>query len=89
VAELYRTDADALQLNNLVDNPNYASVKERLAKLMTEWTDATGDSVPAEISKDFFDRESGERLKIKEQDYRRTPAGWDRDASRVNAPGPR
>lgn len=89
VAELYRTDADALQLNNLIDDPNYASVKERLAKLMTEWTDATGDSVPAEISKDSFDRETGESLKIKNNAFRGTPAGWDRDASRVNAPGPR
>ncbi|MFO1483490.1 MAG: sulfatase [Verrucomicrobiaceae bacterium] len=87
--ELYRTDADALQLTNLADDPDYTSVKQRLAKLLNEWTDATGDSVPAEISKDYFDRETGERLKIKEQDYRRTPPGWDRDAIHVNAPGPR
>lgn len=89
VAELYRTDADALQLNNLADDPNYASVKERLAELMTEWTEATGDSVPADLSKDSFDRETGESLKIKNNAFRGTPAGWDRDASRVNAPGPR
>lgn len=89
VAELYRTDADALQLNNLVDDPNYASVKERLAKLMNEWTAATGDSAPADLSKDSFDRETGESLKIKNNAFRGTPVGWDRDASRVNDPGPR
>ncbi|OYW73457.1 MAG: heparan N-sulfatase [Verrucomicrobia bacterium 12-59-8] len=89
VAELYRTDADALQLHNLIDDPNYTSVKARLAKAMDEWTDATGDSAPAELSKDSFDRETGDKLKLKEQDYRRTPAGWDQDASRINAPGPR
>ena len=87
--ELYRTDADPLQLQNLADDPNYASVKARLAKLMNEWTEATGDSAPADLSKDSFDRETGEKLNLKEQDYRGTPAGWDKDASHVNAPGPR
>jgi N-sulfoglucosamine sulfohydrolase len=89
VAELYRTDADPLQLHNLIDDPNYASVKARLAQVMNEWTKATGDSAPADLSKDSFDRETGEKLKLKEQDYRRTPAGWDKDASHINAPGPR
>lgn len=39
---------------------------------------------PNGISKDYFDRETGERLKIKEQDYRRTPPGSDREASHVS-----
>ena len=88
-AELYRTDADPLQLQNLADDPNYTSVKARLAKLMTEWTEATGDSAPADLSKDSFDRETGDKLKLKEQDYRGTPAGWDKDASHINTTGPR
>ncbi|MFC5455001.1 sulfatase [Prosthecobacter fluviatilis] len=87
--ELYRTDADPLQLQNLADDANYASVKARLAKAMTEWTTATGDSAPASLSKDSFDRETGNKLKLKEADYRGTPAGWDKDAAHINAPGPR
>jgi N-sulfoglucosamine sulfohydrolase len=87
--ELYRTDADPLQLHNLADDANYASVKQRLAKAMDEWTTATGDSVPANLSKDSFDRETGDKLKLKEADYRGIPAGWDKDAAHINAPGPR
>jgi len=38
----------------------------------------------------MFDRETGESLyKRKDNSYRGTPPGWDRDASHVNAPGPR
>ncbi|WP_078813686.1 sulfatase family protein [Prosthecobacter debontii] len=88
--ELYRSDADADQLTNLASDPNYASVKVRLAKLLDDWTEQTGDSAPADISRDMFDRETGESLyKRKDNSYRGTPPGWDRDASHVNAPGPR
>jgi N-sulfoglucosamine sulfohydrolase len=87
--ELYSTDADPQQLNNLTADPNYAADKEHLAALMDEWIKATGDSAPADLSKDGFDRTTGESLKIKNNAYRGTPAGWDREASHVNAPGPR
>ncbi|MEN3943734.1 sulfatase [Prosthecobacter sp. SYSU 5D2] len=88
--ELYRTAADADQMSNLADNADYATVKARLAKLLDEWTEQTGDSVPADLSKDSFDRETGNQLfKGRDQSYRGTPAGWDRNAAKVNAPGPR
>lgn len=87
--ELYRTADDPAQLNNLVDDPRHAEVKGRLAGLLRQWRDATGDSVPEEISSDFFDRETGEQLKLKPAEYRRDPPGWDRDAIHVNASGPR
>jgi N-sulfoglucosamine sulfohydrolase len=87
--EFYRTDADPQQLNNLAADPNYASEREHLAAIMKEWINATGDSAPADISRDGFDRETGKSLKIKNGAFRGTPAGWDRDASHVNAAGPR
>ena len=87
--ELYRTADDPAQLNNLAGAPQHAEVKERLAGLLRQWRDATGDSVPQELSSDFFDRETGEQLKLKPADYRRDPPGWDRDAILINAPGPR
>lgn len=87
--ELYRTAADSEQLENLADNPDYASVKKRLSMLLDRWVDETGDDVPENISKDAFDRETGESLKVGKDAFRGTPAGWDRGASKVNAPGPR
>lgn len=88
--ELYRTAADPNQLSNLANDPDYASVKARLAKLLDQWTEQTGDSAPADVSKDMFDRETGESLyKRRDTSYRGTPAGWDREAAKINAPGPR
>jgi N-sulfoglucosamine sulfohydrolase len=87
--ELYRTAADPDQLLNLATDPNYTSVKSRLANLIDQWTEQTGDDTPAKLSQDGFDRESGESLKIKKNAYRGTPAGWNRNASRTNHPGPR
>jgi N-sulfoglucosamine sulfohydrolase len=89
--ELYRTDGDPDQMRNLATDPNYASTKAILAKLLDEWTEATHDSAPADLSKDTFDRETGKPLlsgKERKLVPRGTPAGWDRDAARVNAPGP-
>ncbi|MCW0217116.1 MAG: sulfatase [Prosthecobacter sp.] len=88
--ELYRTAADPNQLSNLASNADYATVKARLSQLMDEWTNQTGDSTPADISRDMFDRETGESLySRKDTSYRGSPAGWDRDAVHINAAGPR
>lgn len=89
-SELYRTDADPDQLQNLADDPNYASVKARLASLLDDWTQVTGDSTPEHLSPDAYDRETGERLKGKKGPPERgTPAGDDKDSAHLNAPGPR
>jgi arylsulfatase A-like enzyme len=91
--ELYRTDVDPDQLRNLANDPNYASTKAKLAKLLDEWTEATHDSAPADLTKDSFDRETGKtllpRVKGRAPTPRGTPAGGDRDAIHTNAPGPR
>jgi arylsulfatase A-like enzyme len=90
--ELYRTQADPLQMKNLAADPDYASMKERLAKQLDAWIEATHDSAPADLSKDTFDRLTGKSsLKGKERRNaaRGTPAGADRDAAHINAPGPR
>ena len=89
--ELYRTAVDPEQLENLADNPDYASTKARLSALLDQWMDETGDDVPAELSRDAFDRETGNSIARKgkaKKDYRGTPPGWNRNAARLNAPGP-
>lgn len=92
IEELYQTSSDPLQMRNLANDPDYISTKERLAKLLDQWSKDTHDSVPANLSKDTFDRETGKSIlkgKGRKDALRGTPAGWDREAARVNAPGPR
>ena len=50
--------------------------------------DETRDSVPDSISRDSFDRQTGERLKGVKK-YRGVTPGEDRKADQTNAPGPR
>ena len=88
VVELYRTAGDPNQMKNLAGNPEFAAVQKRLAKLLDQWADETGDAVPEQLSRDSFDRETGKRLG-KGEGYRGTPPGGPRDAIYVNRPGPR
>lgn len=87
--ELYDVSDDPNQLKNLASDPEHAEIKQRLEKAMERWMDETGDSVPTDLSQDSFDRESGNQIHKKEKDYRGTTPGEDRNASTVNAPGPR
>lgn len=88
--ELYRTADDPDQLQNLAESPAHAATLKRLRAVMEQWRDETADSAPATPSTDGFDRVTGERLHpARDTRYHRTPAGADRDAPRVNAPGPR
>lgn len=87
--ELYRTAADPDQLNNLAADPDYESVKARLSTMLDQWVDQTGDDVPEKLSPDGFDRITGKPLAKKGRPVRGTPAGWNREASKINAPGPR
>ncbi len=90
--ELYRFDLDPEQLRNVADDPKYAATRAHLISLLDQWAEETHDSVPDDLSPDTFDRETGKSLlKPNERKLapRGTPAGWDRGATRVNAPGPR
>lgn len=87
--ELYRTEGDPNQVNNLVDWAEHEEVKKRLAALLDRWVDETGDDVPEKLSADTFDRESGQALKKRSKALLGTPAGEQRRAAFVNAPGPR
>ena len=85
--EFYDLKSDPHQLNNLAGNAEFAKQQKELAVTLGTWIDETHDSVPMDISHDSFDRETGKALKTK--DYRQTTPGEDRNASTVNAPGPR
>jgi arylsulfatase A-like enzyme len=85
--EFYDLKADPHQLNNLAGNAKFAAQQKELSSMLAVWSDETHDSVPKDISRDSFHRETGKALKIK--NYRRTTPGEDRNASSINAPGPR
>lgn len=87
--ELYRVVNDPDQLENLVNGSAHAAALRRLREVMTQWREETADSVPANPSQNGFDRETGERLFPKQDtSFYGTPAGSDRDAARVDQPGP-
>ena len=87
--ELYRTSDDPLQIRNLAGDPEFAAVQQRLSAALDQWIRETGDSVPNDLSRDAFDRETGDSLKLKPDEYRGSTPGQDRDAAGINAPGPR
>jgi len=53
-------------------DPAFAETKQRLSKLLEQWVEETGDSVPKDLSRDSFHRETGDRIASKEADYRGT-----------------
>ncbi len=87
--ELYLCEKDPHQLNNLAGDPAFTETKQRLSKLLYQWMEETGDSVPKDISRDSFHRETGDRIAKDEADYRGTTPGEDRGATKINAAGPR
>lgn len=87
--ELYFTADDPDQLRNLAADPAHSAVLGRLRGLLAQWSESTGDTVPERLSRDSFDRATGLPLKQVRANFRGTPAGSERHADRINAPGPR
>ena len=88
--ELYDTADDALQLNNLANQPEWLARQEELHRILKQWMNETGDSVPASLRRDGFDRREGTRLSqpdVVTADF--IAAGEDRNADQINNPGPR
>jgi len=89
--ELYFTPEDSAQRTNVAGDPAGAVVLARMRALLDAWAEETHDSVPDDLSRDGYDRENGLALRQGKNKrwFRGTPAGWDRDAAHVLAPGPR
>lgn len=87
--ELYQYRKDSHQLTNLATDTKYADVKTELRKLLDVWAEDTGDSIPKNLSKDSFDRETGKQIRRKAVEYRGLTPGEDRTAAKINASGPR
>ncbi len=87
--ELYNVRKDPHQLDNLAGNPQWKQVETELLAVLDRWSEETHDSVPAILSPDTFDRETGAALRPKPAAPHALTPGEDRNADRVNAPGPR
>jgi arylsulfatase A-like enzyme len=85
--ELYDVAADPHQLRNLAGKPAHAEVQLKLAKLMQQWQETTGDTVPKKLTPDTFDRTTGTR--IVKGTPRGTAPGSEKNADRINNSGPR
>lgn len=92
--ELYFTPDDPHQIRNLIQDVRHASTLEELRGTMNRWQDETGDSVPEDLSPDYFDRlggylDSATGQRIQGERVLGTPPGADRRADWIDAAGPR
>jgi hypothetical protein len=62
--ELFDVKSDPLQLVNLASLPSYQEKLKEMRMLLKKWQYNTGDSVPENITHDWYDRETGKALKI-------------------------
>lgn len=84
--ELYNVKKDPHQLNNLAGNKADKKTETRMAALLTQWQEETGDTVPEKLTPDTFHRETGDR--VLKTTPRGTAPGTARKADHVHASGP-
>lgn len=87
--ELFMNSKDALQLNNLSGQPEYKSIEKQLKNVLSQWTEKTGDTTPANVKPDGFDRVTGrgvEGFKARTEDW--GYAGESTKSHLINHKGP-
>jgi hypothetical protein len=60
--ELYDVESDPHELINLAGDPRFAEVLGGMRRALSEWKQGTRDVLPADLSPDEFDRETGDPL---------------------------
>jgi arylsulfatase len=83
--ELYDTSKDPYQFTNLVELKEHRGVLRHLRKAMDQWIEQTGDTIPADPTKD---RKYTRGLKPRPARKRGTLPGAKRNATAINHPGP-
>jgi len=82
--ELYQVSDDPLQLNNLAGKEEFHEILAEMEGLLDDWTDATGDTVPADPTRD---RQMIDGKKDKNHKHREFP-GKSKGATEITASGP-
>jgi len=57
--ELYRNDNDPDQFNNIAGLQEYGKILARMRKTVAEWMRETGDNIPDNLTKDWYERVPG------------------------------
>lgn len=84
--EFYDLKKDPGQRRNLVLEEAYASKLREARLLLRNWQEETGDTAPANLTPDWYDRETGKPTAKKGQ--RGEMPGASRNAGKINRPGP-
>jgi len=90
--ELFNVSDDPHQIRNIAEDPEHHKVLEDLRKLMDEWQDRTGDTIPSldKATPDRYDRRTGRPIHGESGRPRGgIVPGQTSGASRINDPGPR
>ncbi len=82
--QLFNVKNDPYQFYNLADNVKYKSEFELMRKLLGQWVEETGDSVPKNPTKDIQQLHGDGRVKVKRGDF----PGSVNNAVKVTNPGP-
>ena len=85
--EMYDLRSDPEQLHNLAGHPDMESPLQRLRGILDVWMDSTGDTVPALLTHDWYERKPG-YPKTQHHGIRGEMPGASRDASRILKKGP-
>ena len=86
--EFFDCRNDPTQSRNEVANPAYAKTVAQLRAVLKQWQDVTGDSAPAQLTPDWYDRETGQPLPAQQQNSRGEMPGHIYQADRNNQKGP-
>lgn len=87
--ELYLLSTDTHQLNNLVADSDHTKALNQLRQIMDRWQDQTGDSRPKDATPEWVEFTGHSLRGLKTYGRYGTPPGGDRNAERINLPGPR
>jgi N-sulfoglucosamine sulfohydrolase len=84
--EFFDNFKNPLQSQNEINNKTYAAAVAELRSVLKQWQDATGDTVPVNLTPDWYDRETGKPLPAK--DKRGEMPGSAKKADHNNQKGP-
>ncbi|TDB62721.1 sulfatase family protein [Arundinibacter roseus] len=84
--EFFDVHKDPIQAHNLINNPTYAREVERLRRQLSLWQQQTGDTLPDDLTPDWYHRETGKPLPQKDQ--RGEMPGKAQKAEFINHKGP-
>ena len=84
--EFFDVRTDFIQANNLIGTPANAAEVEKLRKVLKQWQEETGDTVPKNLTSDWYHRETGKPLPANGK--RGEMPGTAKQADHIDAKGP-